>query len=461
MRLALLSMIIPLVAAGQELQVLLPDTTLNARSPSEAETALAGYLSAQARHGILGGTLRINKVSLEGAYNELLKYEYLSDIVPLAAPDTLLAYDAAGRSHAQLMPFLERSDPPLNGWLYSHGEPVYQITGKRYFALPGMTTAGYGVLYQLRDRSISSTQLSLAYDQAARGGGRVVGRIDLDLPNIMGTLRRLELHYLHLKSSEQTVELKYAEPKLPELQLGGSVGFKQEVRDSLYLARQWSLEFTSLPGGPWQLALGVGGKSLWPGTGGEVLGLQAYRQQSISLAVARRKYDSPLNPAAGGGLEFHLAGGVLTGEDLEPGALLARGDLLLEAVLGLRPGSPKAWVWAQSLETSWLMAYRYQPQWSDYDRFGGSRSLRGYREEQFAAGRGAVLRSEIRRLTGEASRLYLFIDGGLLDGYAPQLGYGAGMLLKIGPNLLKIDLAWTGDDTAGGGKLHVSLLNWM
>ena len=103
---------------------------------------------------------------------------------------------------------------------------------------------------------------------------------------------------------------------------------------------------------------------------------------------------------------------------------------------------------------------------SDYFWFGGSRSLRGYRENQF---RGKVIswaNLEYRFILGRNSRLFLFNDWGWYQ--IPQAseikeellpGYGLGFRFETGLGILGVDYGLGKGDSFGQGKIHFGLIN--
>jgi len=95
-------------------------------------------------------------------------------------------------------------------------------------------------------------------------------------------------------------------------------------------------------------------------------------------------------------------------------------------------------------------------------RLGGANSIRGYREEAFWTTKAGWISLEWRYLVGEHSRLFAFLDAGLLEdlsgGVAP-VGYGAGMALHSKMGMLGLDMAWARADGFGDGKVHVRVVN--
>jgi len=108
-----------------------------------------------------------------------------------------------------------------------------------------------------------------------------------------------------------------------------------------------------------------------------------------------------------------------------------------------------------------LASFDFTPQLADFGRFGGSATLRGYREDQFLVPWGVVSRTELRFRTGPATRTHLFLDTGFLEGVDRLAAVGVGLMLKAGQNLIQFDLAWNRDDEFRSGKVHLRLVNFL
>lgn len=107
---------------------------------------------------------------------------------------------------------------------------------------------------------------------------------------------------------------------------------------------------------------------------------------------------------------------------------------------------------------------------SDLYQFGGTNSVRGYRENQFLASSLAWINLEYRFLTGRASSLYGFVDGGyfsrpadinrgILSQEKGVYGYGLGTRVETGLGVLNISYALGEGDSFGTGKIHVGIEN--
>jgi len=107
---------------------------------------------------------------------------------------------------------------------------------------------------------------------------------------------------------------------------------------------------------------------------------------------------------------------------------------------------------------------------SEMFRFGGTNSLRGYRENQFLGSRVAWSNTEYRFLLARRSFIYGFIDTGyymrpmdevrgIPKSDAFKYGYGIGVQLETGLGNLGVSFALGEGDSFSNGKVHFGLIN--
>ena len=107
---------------------------------------------------------------------------------------------------------------------------------------------------------------------------------------------------------------------------------------------------------------------------------------------------------------------------------------------------------------------------SDLWRLGGTRSVRGYREDQFLGSLTAWANLEYRLLITRRSYVFLFFDSGYYFREAePErgivgaedyiYGYGVGLTVETGIGLLGVSFALAQEETFSEGKFHFGILN--
>ena len=437
---------------GQGADLVLPDTTLSVASPGELRAAVARRLAREGLRGDLGTVYHLQTLGWKPGRDGNLRLVFNKADTEVPPPDTVIVRDVTGRMLPNLSTILGAADPRTGSILSSSGQPALRVSQRAYYR----HRAGYGVLYEVQDVSQKRLQLLAAYDRPAGQPGQMVGEVMMDLPNLFGTLRYLHLELRRLSPATQTLNLIYAEPRLPLLPLGGQIKFLQDLRDTLYVQRDLKLQLTSPPGPGWNWAAGIGQRELWVSSRGREQGLVPYRQRNMNLSVYRQTYDEPFNPREGYRITLDLEGGTLTGAQIDPQATLSRGKLQVEWVT-----SRASLTLAQQVQTLALFATGYDPQPADMGRFGGSASLRGYREDQFLAPWGVVSRTELRYRTGAITRLHLFADLATLPGREVLAAAGVGLVLRAGQNLIQLDFAWNRDDDFRSGKVHLRVVNFL
>jgi outer membrane protein assembly factor BamA len=106
---------------------------------------------------------------------------------------------------------------------------------------------------------------------------------------------------------------------------------------------------------------------------------------------------------------------------------------------------------------------------SDMYRFGGTNTLRGYRENQFTGNRLLWTNLEYRYLLGRRSYAFLFTDVGyylrdelpaldLAEASAVKVGYGLGITFETALGLLGVSYALGEGDNFNKGKIHFGLI---
>jgi hypothetical protein len=436
---------------SQELHIVLPDTTIHVNDVRRVLPALQESLRSLGNRGQLGTIYQLQVVSMDSSLANL-SLHFRDATIPVPIPDTLVVFDEKGRGLPQLASFLHGSGIVPGSYLHSGERPGWQVSSRSYFR----SEKGYGIRYDVHDVSNQTVQILAGYDRQGSRTGELVGEIALDLPNFLGTLRYLQIHWRRLSAVTQTIRLAYTEPRLPLLPVGSHLAFRQALRDTLYLERDFKVQLTSLPGQQWNTAIGIGTRILHVTDHGNEQGLNSYHQQSINLSLQRQTFDRPTNPVRGWQFRLFLEGGTLSGVHLDSRAALAQFELRLGAVW-----SPSRVTLAQEIRTVGILAANYSPQVSEYGQFGGGASLRGYQEDQFLSPWGIVSRSELRLPAGTTSRWHLFMDNGRLAEVPWLASVGFGFVLHAGRELIQLDLAWNREDSFRGAKIHLRLIGLL
>ena len=103
-------------------------------------------------------------------------------------------------------------------------------------------------------------------------------------------------------------------------------------------------------------------------------------------------------------------------------------------------------------------------------RFGGTNSVRGYRENQFLASRVVWLNNEYRFLLARRTFFFGFVDAAyylrpaddihaIRQSEAFKFGYGFGIRLDTSLGNLGVSFALGQGDSISNGKIHFGLIN--
>jgi outer membrane protein assembly factor BamA len=311
---------------------------------------------------------------------------------------------------------------------------------------------------------------------AAAGGSRLSGQVDLLLPDLAGTGRRLALAWTDDGRDRSRLGFSYLEPLAfgTPLDLEGSLAheveaqsytrFSTDLRARLAVAGAWGLEFGlgrdrgTYPSGAWtstrrlraRAALlrrrGDPGRSGWAGQ----FGLETARRQAVARVDTAA--GAPVSPAGGTEARQSLLDLTWTGEAFLTATLSVAARGTFAEVQG--DGGPIP------------LAEQY--------RFGGARTLRGYREGTFRGERVAHGSLEIRIGRPYRSRLYTFFDLGYFRFAAAAAtaedpgrtviregtprGFGLGLETRAGGGDVSLAIGLPGRWNFDAALLHVSLL---
>ncbi len=317
-----------------------------------------------------------------------------------------------------------------------------------------------GIEIDVEARKTSSILGVLGYVPDPGGGGTIVGLVDLRLGNILGTARRAAFHFERSAHDVRDLSFRYREPWLLGTPISLELGAAQALRDTLYSRTDLDIAI-SVPIG-WRASVSLAGErrtSSFEETAGSPSIDELSTGGSVALAVDRR--DDRLDPRRG----FAGAGRVGL-RQTETGVTRTRLEGDLEGVLPVGG----RWFLADALAYRGVWANRGDIPLSDQYYFGGTTTLRGYREEQFHGERVWWARTELRYGLARRSRAYVFADVG---GYEFEerdpagnvsraddvlAGGGTGIAVATrGAGMLRVEIALGRGDAFSDAKVHAAL----
>jgi outer membrane protein assembly factor BamA len=335
-----------------------------------------------------------------------------------------------------------------------------------------------GILWRVEPlQRPNRTAVILGLSRREEGGTRLSGQVELELPNLAGTGRRLSAGWRDDGVQRSRFGFRYLEPLVAGTPLDGEVSLESEVQEDAYtrftVENRWRLPVASL----WGVELGVA----WDRTTFPLGTLESSRRWRWRAGLLRARGDRTRSGWSAALAVETVRRGLSErapdddGGPVQPPAQLGRQDQqrLVEVDLG-----GELWL-GPELSLAGRASYRRNQAdqrpvpLPELYRFGGAVSLRGYREDEFGGETAAWGALEVRLGRALRSRVYTFVDvgyvewtvreaaalGGGLVGYDDTLtGFGLGLLTVAAAGQINLAIGFPGNFDFETAKLHVSLL---
>lgn len=335
---------------------------------------------------------------------------------------------------------------------------------------------GHGyLLVNVKEGNPNQLNAVLGYNPATnnREKGYVTGLIDVAFRNLLGTGRILEAFWQKKDRRSQELRFHYVEPWIKGFPIHAGAGFQQTIQDTTFIRRNLSLLFTSPLSDILSLHANIGKEDVLPDSFGQTL-YQLPRSNSWLTRIGFQ-YDTRDNL-------WNPARGVFYQTQYEYARKrVSAAPYVSEEVI--ETGNFRRDSWLVDLEL-YIPTFRWQTilvglhgrqvksnesaiSISDMFRFGGTNSVRGYREEEFSGEKIAWLNLEYRYLLAPRSRVFLFMDGGyfyqknrdqnIVENY--RIGYGFGLRIETRLGIMGIDYGLGEGRGLTNGLVHVGLTN--
>ncbi len=303
--------------------------------------------------------------------------------------------------------------------------------------------------------------------------GYVTGLVNISLRNMFGTGRSSSFKWQRIDRNSQELELKYLEPWLFNFPFNLNASFNQLKQDTSYVQRKFegSLEFLATEN--ISAAVSFATEAVIP-TESDYSIFTVYNSSLISTGFnlkidTRDDFYSPtkgmyfLNTYVYSRKNINGPEEYLT-ESIDRKTSLQRFSIdFLTFISPVNNQVIAIGIHGKELQSSLIEI-------SDLYKFGGTNTLRGYRENQFLANRLLWSNIEYRLLLGKRTFTFLFFDSGYYLRNADEkngiprtseikLGYGMGINLETGLGVLTVSYALAKGDNLNEGKIHFGLLN--
>ena len=303
--------------------------------------------------------------------------------------------------------------------------------------------------------------------------GYVTGLVNVTLRNIFGTGRAAAVRWQKLTRESQELELKYLEPWLFGFPFNVNAELFQRILDTTFVQRRISGALEFLATEDISASAFISTEEVIPSER-EIPVFTVYNSSTITTGLSLKidLRDDPLAPT--GGLLFETGYSFSRKKINGPAEYITPG---LETNLNLQritAGFSAFYelffrnIVAISVNGKELSGPFFEQ--SDLWLFGGTRSVRGYREEQFLASRVAWSNLEYRLMLSPRSYTFVFFDAGYYSiqadedrGFAKNedviFGYGVGITVETAVGLLGVSFALADGDSFSEGKIHFGIIN--
>jgi outer membrane protein assembly factor BamA len=316
----------------------------------------------------------------------------------------------------------------------------------------------------------------LGYSQGRKeGGGRLSGQVDLLLPNLAGTGRRLAAGWSDDGVNLRHLGFGYLEPLAFGTPLDLEVALDQEVATGAYSRFRLDGRAQLSVVAAWGIEFGLGwDRSTFPSGA-----LERTSRLRARGAFLHRRLDARRSGWSGTfAIETASRQAIARMDTTTTSSALASGSEERQRLLSFDIAG-ELWlgrVWSLAGRSGFreVQGEGGPIPLSEQYRFGGANSVRGYREDEFHGERVLFGGVELRIGQPGRSRLYTFLDLGYFEFSAPAptpvdparreqregtvRGFGLGLQTRTPAGDISLAIGFPGSVNFDDAKLHVSLL---
>lgn len=331
------------------------------------------------------------------------------------------------------------------------------------------------LLINLKEKNTNNIDGIIGYVPSSNENesGYVTGLVNVTLRNIFGTGRAASIRWQKLDRNSQELELKYLEPWLFSYPFNLNAGLFQRIQDTTYIQRRLEGSLEYLATEDISASAIIATEEVIP-TVREIPVFTVYNSSALITGVNLKidLRDDPLSPTAGFLFEtgYSYSRKKINGPDEYISPTLERNINLQRITAGLS-GYYEIFsrnIIAISVNGKELRGPFFEQ--SDLWRLGGTRTVRGYREDQFLASRIAWSNLEYRILLTRRSYVFIFLDAGyyfrepdaergIAEAEDYIFGYGLGLTVDTAIGLLLVNFGLAEGDSFSEGKFHFGILN--
>jgi outer membrane protein insertion porin family len=302
--------------------------------------------------------------------------------------------------------------------------------------------------------------------------GYLTGMLQLSFRNLFGTARRFEVFWRKPDQFGDEFNLYYEEPWVFGYRLNIGGGLERIVRDTTYIEQSFFVNGIYRLDNRWRTGLKFQTKQIFP----DSLASRELRLAKTGFwgGEVWLEYDTRnnlYNPRKG--LVYSVGYGFGEKKNYGPDYLFTEDSLVTREMIHKYRLQFQYYnnfwrnqVLAIALTGARVFGNKESLQLSDHYWFGGARTLRGFRENQFHGTTVGWFNLEYRFLLGKYTRLFLFNDWGYYHyKFKEELfqdwktGYGLGLRFDTPLGIMGVDYGLPRGAGFSEGKIHVGIIN--
>jgi translocation and assembly module TamA len=344
------------------------------------------------------------------------------------------------------------------------------IRSVSYLGLQQVSTI-YQAVYKIEEIRTSTVDLMLGLEPRQQRGYQIVGQGKLRLNHIFAPASRIDMDFHRSGTSDSRLGIRYDQFSLAKSPIGLSAGLSFNQVDTTYLKVRLFAETIYSYNPNSNILFGIEQHNL-SGSGSKTeLNHIGHRKIQATIGFGFNSTNSWLNPTKGMNISAKFATGYVNLKGAStpemPGdayrvnsiSISTRGFIPISGQLVLVP--------------SQQLFHTFQDVYFDSDlvRFGGTNSMRGFREEQFRLAGYSFASIEPRWILDSSSYLFSFMNGAYVwtanqfgtvsysFTYSWLFSGGFGISYRVRPGLLTVSYAISSDDSWLNGKIHFRIVN--
>jgi len=290
----------------------------------------------------------------------------------------------------------------------------------------------------------------LGANRGLDGEWQITGEVNVHLENTWRTAGVADVFWKRTDAWSQILQLSYEEPHPFGFPIGGRIEFSQDLREGLYVNTTvgGSFVFFVRRGGKWRW----GGRTttILPTAKGDSTGVEKLSSKTILLESVLDRRNERWFPTRG--LYWSFTGEIGSQKQLQTNKIVSKFNVLFGAY---KPVTDKlnlhVKIWSKGVNV-----FPGEVHVGEKIRYGGTNTIRGYREEILVSDRVLIPSVELNYRLGNRSGMFLFADLAIQKEYTPfPRSTGIGYTQVNQNSVIKITYGVGREDTIMNGKLHI------